>query len=471
MQVGSRVHLYLALAAALAGAAAAGTPSALAMVTNPHNLLACTKCHRDAPQFGVDSRRTVSFTSSRGDPGLCTPCHATGQYLHPVGVAPGSGPAGARVSPYLTAAGDPAFAERVVCVSCHFIHAADGRHGLLRGFPGSPDPRYFPGWEDFCRECHGDNLVARSPHGGGDGACAYCHQAKPRPGKAPEVSLRDRSLCLLCHQDAQDTHGRDLNPRKGELDCVSCHDPHADPADRPGLLSAAFLAAAVDDPTIRPHYRRGLCLACHANVDDFELRAEDVNATCDRCHASGKIVANIHPLRVVPASIVPPKGWPLAGGALTCLTCHEQGHDDQEPTPRMLRGGPYARPRDVCRGCHTGLDLLSSTIHADINEGRNCDLCHLERPVVGRDKFDDVVLLADPDLLCLRCHDILMDERHHRGTDDREFDAEKVGKDLPLFNGRVICATCHNPHQLEDVNSRLRVGLEDLGICMACHQV
>ena len=30
--------------------------------------------------------------------------------------------------------------DQVVCVSCHFLHAADADHALLRGFPGSAEP-------------------------------------------------------------------------------------------------------------------------------------------------------------------------------------------------------------------------------------------------------------------------------------------------------------------------------------------
>ena len=62
---------------------------------NPHNLGSCSACHPTTPRFGIDARRDVTFTTSADDPGLCAPCHSSGQHEHPVLVPAGSGPAGA----------------------------------------------------------------------------------------------------------------------------------------------------------------------------------------------------------------------------------------------------------------------------------------------------------------------------------------------------------------------------------------
>lgn len=448
-----------------------GVLPARAGMTNVHNLGSCTACHRETPRFGVDTRRTVAFTLSADDPGLCAPCHPADRLLHPVGIDVGSGPPGAQRSLYLPAAVTGALAGKVVCTTCHFIHAADGRHALLRGFPGTPDPRHYGSWEEFCRDCHGGNLEQRSPHGGGANTCAACHLTKPQPGIAVEVVGRDRGLCLLCHVATREAHYRDVDPFRNTRECRDCHDPHARPGERPGLLNDAYLEAIARRVEVRPHYRRGLCLACHTNVEDYELRDASVNALCDRCHASGKITANIHPLRRVPPTITPPKDWPLADGALTCLTCHEQGHEDQTPRPAMLRGGPYAAARDICRSCHAEKDLLASTIHQEINEGKRCDFCHKTRPRIGKDTVETVTFIADPNLLCLRCHDISGFETSNHHTQYREgsFDASRVPEFLPLYKGRVICATCHNPHQLEAEGYRLRSGLAATSLCTGCH--
>jgi predicted CXXCH cytochrome family protein len=439
---------------------------------NPHNLGSCSACHPTTPRFGIDARRDVTFTTSADDPGLCAPCHPSGQHEHPVLVPAGSGPAGARVSFYLPPGGGGSLAGKIVCTSCHFIHSADTRYALLRGFPGSPDPRYFSSAAAFCEECHGANLVSRSAHSGAAGSCVFCHAGKPRQERKAEVPAGFRDRCALCHRGVKDDHFTSLNPFGILGQCLLCHDRHGVSATSPGLLSAGYRAAAAENVVIRPHFRRSLCFACHANTDDYALRNEDVNALCDRCHASGKILSNIHPLRKVPASITIPKGWPLTDGALTCLTCHDQGHEDQPQRLWMLHGGPYATPRAVCRNCHTMADLDTSRIHQEINEGKSCEMCHKSRPQPGLDTMKTVTFIADPDLLCLRCHDQNASDgsAHHSGVLGREIESGHLPMELPLFKGRVICASCHNPHMRDATNNRLRESIGGSDFCLGCHR-
>ena len=454
------VAALLALPVQLAGAA-----------DNPHNLGSCSACHPTVPRFGIDTRYTVTFTTSADDPGLCTSCHPVGKHRHPVLVDAGSGPSGARISTYLSPGANAAFPGKIVCTSCHFIHAADTRYGLLRGFPGSPDPRYFDSAASFCEECHGANLVFRSPHGGG-GSCAFCHGGQPRQDRKVEVPSSFRERCKICHRGVKDDHFAKLNPFGKQKECLLCHDRHGVAANSPGLLSEGYRAAAADSVVVRPHFRRGLCFTCHANTDDYTLRNEDVNALCNRCHASGRILANIHPIRKVPPKITVPKGWPLTDGTLTCLTCHDQGHEDQPQRRWMLHGGPYASPREVCRNCHHRDDLENSRIHQEINEGKSCEMCHTTRPQPGTDSIKTVSFIADPDLLCLLCHDqsAADDSVHHKGVNGREIEAGHIPAELPIFKGRVICATCHNPHLREATGSRLREFLADSNFCTGCHK-
>lgn len=470
--MGARGWLYLLAAMAAAVSGVPGVCPAATPVANPHNTNACASCHPTTPRFGIDARRDVTFTTSADDPGLCAPCHQPGRHRHPVLVEAGAGPAGARRSPYLPLGTSPAFSGKVVCTTCHFIHGSDARSGLLRGFPGSSDPRYFTSAAAFCEECHGGNLAARSPHTGAADSCAHCHAGEPKPERVAAWSGSFRDRCELCHRKVADRHFDGITPFGRRRECLLCHDQHASAGASPGLLSAGYVAAATDSVAIRPHYRRSLCFACHANLDDYALRDEDVNALCDRCHASGAIPPNIHPLRTVPATFTLPKGWPLSSGALTCLTCHEQGHEDQEPRPRMLRGGPYASPRAVCKSCHTMEDLGASRIHEEINEGKSCEICHKTRPSPDVDTSASVTFIANPDLLCLRCHDQSADDGsvHHTGMLGREIEPGHLPVELPLYQGRVMCATCHNPHLREPTGSRLRDYLENSNFCVACHR-
>lgn len=456
------------LFAVVLGAAAPATAGA----TNPHNVGSCTGCHLEAPRFGVDTRKTITFKTSVDDPGLCTSCHDPGQALHPVLVPAGSGPIGAYRSSFLPAGSSPAFDGKIVCISCHDIHAADGKFGLLRGFPGSGSTRYFESWQMFCDDCHGGNLKKRSPHTGGEKSCGFCHPAKPKKGEATEVVTRGRELCILCHDRIGENHYAQMNPFDTRKQCDECHDPHAKPADRPQLLSDAYIAAARDSAIVRPHYSRALCFACHENLDDYALRAEGVNETCNRCHNSGKIPGNIHPLRKVPASITPPKGWPLTDGALTCLTCHEQGHEDQERRPRMLRGGPYESSRAVCRSCHDPAKFQVSDIHKDINDGLRCDFCHIGTPDTAPGTGVKPTFIVDPNLPCLSCHEDPHPSlaRHYLSVNLTA--GVQVPPELPLLNGeRMMCSTCHNPHIKEITGSKLRGWAPGNIFCTRCHLV
>ena len=209
----------IAVQAALCGWVLVCSVPATAVVQNSHNVGDCTACHGGAPRFGLDTRKTVTFRTSADDPGLCLGCHTAEDALHPILVQAGSGPAGGRHSAYLPGGSSLAFDGKIVCISCHFIHAADGRHGLLRGFPGSPDPRYFTSWQEFCAECHGTNLLGRSPHGGGAKSCAFCHPAKPDPGAQLEVASRKKDLCLLCHGTISAEHHADADPFRDRREC------------------------------------------------------------------------------------------------------------------------------------------------------------------------------------------------------------------------------------------------------------
>ncbi len=376
------------------------------------------------------------------------------------------------MSLYLPVGTSAAFTGKIVCTSCHFIHAADSRYGLLRGFPGSPDPRYFPSTVALCEECHGGNLAKRSPHGGGERSCVSCHAGQPRQRRTAGENTRSAELCELCHRGVTNDHFAKMNPFGKRVECLQCHDPHSVSSASPGLLAESYRTAVVESVVIRPHFSRSLCVACHANTDDYALRDEDVNVLCNRCHASGKISPNIHPLRKVPPKITVPKGWPLTDGALTCLTCHDQGHEDQPRSRWMLHGGPYVSPRAVCGNCHNPADLASSRIHLEINEGKSCDMCHQTRPQPGVDTIKTVTFIADPDLLCLRCHDQNATDGsvHHAGVMGREVEEDHIPAELPLYKGRVICATCHNPHILETSGMRLRAFLHSSLLCIGCHE-
>ena len=445
--------------------------SATAAEPNPHNSRLCLLCHKDTPRFGVDTRDTVTFrTAGWDDPALCYHCHKPEENLHPILVEPGRERLGTGIPAGLPLGTSPGMEGRVVCTTCHFIHASGTDHALLRGFPGTQKPGLFSSWQDFCRECHGDGLEKRSPHGGDDRACTFCHQTKPLEGKAVDVAPRGVDLCNFCHGALQNDHFAQANPFGEDVTCMNCHDPHLGP-ESVARLKPSFLDAVQGKATVNPHYRKTLCLACHTDDRGPGLINENSVVLCNTCHGTGEIIGDIHPIRKVPDTISPPADWPLDKGYLSCLTCHLAGHREHRDSWKFLRGGPYDDRNDFCANCHD-LDAFGDrNPHSDINDGKGCEFCHTVRPVPGKDTIETVLFIADPNILCLRCHEESPHpaNREHTMTIDKER-AAGIDELFPVYKGmKIICATCHNPHIEEVEGHKLRGGLPGLQICTGCH--
>jgi hypothetical protein len=121
--------------------------------------------------------------------------------------------------------------------------------------------------------------------------------------------------------------------------------------------------------------------------------------------------------------------------------------------------------------CHDTAAFEARNPHQDINQGKGCDFCHAERPDPERDTIDTVKLIADPNILCLRCHQ----PGAHPAAFEHTLNISKersatFSEELPVYKGtKIVCATCHNPHIEEVENHKLRGGLSGFMICTLCH--
>ena len=289
------------------------------------------------------------------------------------------------------------------------------------------------------------------------------------------------------------------------LSALVCGAPCLSPAD-----TQAETARAAEN-IIDPHFTGRDCDVCHTTVPEpgqtavnLKFGGDDV-ALCNSCHEKDTVPSDLHPVGVTAArtaAITVPEGLPLYDGAVTCRTCHDVYLQCRE-SPRkhfenidFLRGGPYPKTSDLCFRCHSKEAYAKVNPHRQTDEaGRiietQCLYCHQTLPDPDdASGIDDVDFKTDTATFCAACHG-KQKALHPAGAEhavelpsdmqDARTAAEKrFGADLPLFNGRVFCGTCHNPHDRNiikrkaaaagsDAESRLRLE-KSYDLCVACHR-
>jgi predicted CXXCH cytochrome family protein len=236
------------------------------------------------------------------------------------------------------------------------------------------------------------------------------------------------------------------------------------------LTSAVGAASAEVD---NPHWTGLHCLECHSSKEGGALRFNgDIIQVCNRCHESATATRERHPSGLALTERMKESTsfrWPLRDGQITCLSCHEVKEQMyKQPAmqilnPGFLRGGPYDRMEDFCFSCHVKQDFKKENPHYQIDAGGNllqqkCFFCHEKTPNAETAAGPDSVGLKDDHAdICIGCHpaqrskhparsDHMVEmegemlSRHERGT-------RAAGTDLPLLKGKIVCETCHNPHQ------------------------
>ncbi|MEP0842656.1 MAG: hypothetical protein HRF43_08080, partial [Phycisphaerae bacterium] len=222
-----------------------------------------------------------------------------------------------------------------------------------------------------------------------------------------------------------------------------------------------------------------------------DIRPRDVEAVCMKCHDGLRASAEAHPVGRPATSATPvPKGWPAPDGQVTCITCHRVHAGGRRWQPRPERNPAFLREYDgdllsFCGRCHAGhgptaghLGRYNPHLAMLSPEGRpvqeSCAFCH-SRPMpsgpaaVRTGRAD---LHTDGVTLCLGCHSSHPDwfSPGHVGAKVTPtvraamtaFEARQAASrpattrptaeaTLPL-GGRnadtLVCATCHNPHQV-----------------------
>ncbi|MDE2291801.1 MAG: DmsE family decaheme c-type cytochrome [Elusimicrobia bacterium] len=194
-------------------------------------------------------------------------------------------------------------------------------------------------------------------------------------------------------------------------------------------------ARAADAPT---YVGASTCISCHADKgDSFKasqhghklpvVKGIDFEHSCESCHGPGSAHA-------------------AAGG------------DKNDPGFATIKDPLKMAPADVnklCLSCHKQQEVMYWNIGPHAANGLSCINCHSVHDGHGPKNLkvkNDNEFMAETET-CLKCHK-----------------TKKIGMNLPshhpVLEGKMSCASCHNPHGGESGNIRAASVPE---LCAKCH--
>ena len=262
------------------------------------------------------------------------------------------------------------------------------------------------------------------------GDCSKCHADPKDPAK---LTMEQKPLCLSCHAaKAEDMKKASVHSAFKDMDCNTCHQPHA--SDNAPLLNSPVneLCATCHDPK-----DEGISKA-HFGVSVFDGKCTD----CHNPHASKN-----------PKLILESKEH-IPFGSRSCEMCHAKGGKDGKPALKK-------QPEESCFVCHSNFRKLgtSAVVHQPFSSG-DCTTCH--NPHVSKRVALVRKPLAD---ICWNCHDADTLKDSHPVS---RHPTSKEGKADPRREGKPFdCASCHEPHAGK--NPKLMRG-DIFTLCGECHK-
>ena len=270
------------------------------------------------------------------------------------------------------------------------------------------------------------------------------------------------------------------------------------------LLLAGFMIslppmAQAGDPVLNPHGKADSCTICHVSNDATHQAPELKNpdAVCLECHDGVKAAAEKHPVgrKISPSASIPPN-WPAPEDKLSCLTCHDlrlQCDPNRARTgvnTAFLRSGGGKKLDVFCRNCHKESEYPRLNPHLMLAENdqfiqqqeipeadpKTCIFCHTQAMNQKTGERKGAAHLRTGEIeLCRVCHAPHKTElnpphlglaaapqtraymrarellgpggRPNQGYLQRLREAEAAPSRPLDEQGRLICTSCHNPHQ------------------------
>jgi hypothetical protein len=255
------------------------------------------------------------------------------------------------------------------------------------------------------------------------------------------------------------------------------------------------------------HFSAKYCTECHVRTPRIASPAPlrfdgDFKVLC-RCHYNSS-QNYIHPVDITPSEELKPRipgELPLQNGEITCSTCHDifiQCHDKPPQKillkeQKFLRGAPYEKTNTLCFKCHDINQYRRYNPHKQLNAQtqileQKCLYCHTDIPDEKQTTYEDAKLIGNMEVVCVRCHTKESKQPFHaqhlrKPSPEVLKTIHQLRKQqhiiLPLSqDGRVTCATCHNPHEKGVIPDR-REGAKGAGgkkrhrladnMCIKCH--
>lgn len=348
--------------------------------------------------------------------------------------------------------------------------------------------------------------------------CGTCHSAHTVDWNAKKVGgmfLRsknvDSSMCIACHLERSTGSAEGNHPifkplreapeslvaagaRFGENNtviCQSCHRPH-------GATEKKLLVVRNENSE--------LCGSCHT-----DRYAKDLT----QAGRMGTHPVNVRPSKAtIPETLLASGGRLGNGGTVICETCHRPHFAEAGAKILVARNDKSS----LCQSCHTEQRKVASTKHnmnlldpllknvkgQEVGHAGVCSSCHLPHGGRGPKMWARAVTESGDPMadLCLSCHrEGGSAEKKQVGEHSHPVgrDMSRLGKpvDFPGYSvegvkhvgdaqGRVTCASCHDPHRWDarDPEKTSKPGdpsgpgdkflrqphSADAALCLACHK-
>jgi len=174
-------------------------------------------------------------------------------------------------------------------------------------------------------------------------------------------------------------------------------------------------------PAKNPHGDAQLCSACHnAAVGGRNTLRFDGNVShlCRSCHDGRLAGREAHPADVAPSGSIRaniPLNFPLEGGMLTCLSCHDVTFrctvtETAAANKYFLRGASVSEAIDFCSICHIQEDYQPFNAHDQLQNRQvkpdACLWCHVSAPDISSRPKEDTSyeLRGGTAEVCGNCH-------------------------------------------------------------------